>query len=57
MSNAKDIRALREQKEDQRRKFRAALSRERYNGGEVPEKDWIEALKTVGMWEGEGTRL
>ena len=57
MSNAKDIRAVREQKEDQRRKFRAALSRERYNGGEVPEKDWIDALKTVGMWEGEGTRL
>jgi hypothetical protein len=57
MSNAKDIRALREQKEETRKKFRAALSRERYNGGEVPEKDWIEALKTVGMWEGEGMRL
>jgi hypothetical protein len=57
MSNAKDIRALREQKEEIRKKFRAALSRERYNGGEVPEKDWIEALKTVGMWEGEGMRL
>lgn len=58
MSNANDIRALREQKEDQRRKFRAILSRERYNGGEVPERDWIEALKAVGMWEGEkGLRL
>ena len=58
MSNARDIRALREQKEEMRRKFRAALSRERHNGGEVPEREWIEALKAVDMWEGDkGLRL
>ena len=58
MSNANDIRALREQKEEQSRKFRAILSRERYNGGNIPDKDWEEALKAVGLWTDEkGLRL
>jgi len=58
MSNAKDIRALREQKEEIRKKFRAALSRERYNGCEIPDEDWEKALKEVGLWTDEkGLRL
>ena len=58
MSNANDIRALREQKEELRRKFRAILSRERYNGGDIPDEEWEKALKEVGLWTDEkGLRL
>lgn len=58
MSQQKDMREVREKNEAQRQKFRAILSRERYNGGDIPDEEWEKALKEVGLWTDEkGLRL
>lgn len=37
-----------------REKFIAVLRRERYGGGEIPQRELDEALKAVGLWQCNG---
>lgn len=47
-------RVVEEQLHRRRERFIAVLRRERYGGGEIPQRELDEALKAVGLWQCNG---